>query len=297
VFAMGAHFETCLSPGGGNFFSVVANAADINKRVLYARRNGGVVARCLFALTTTHALLTFQVYSHVPGVQELVRVFAIDLAERMRTTIVPRGTVATLVASNWYDDGPRDLVGRFGNLDRLDFATVTPDTVAAELRATLNHDLDDITLPIVLAHHGLWQHAHLITGLATAVHACRHLPAQTFRDAACLAMRAGDLALADRLLGDHVAGVSYEYALTTHAVLLARVRPSLALAGLRASRDRSVRRAEDDRPDRNMLAAIALHALHRHRQAAAMFALAIRGRPELAGDAEYYGIDAALFQA
>jgi hypothetical protein len=297
VFAMGAHFQTCLSPGGGNFFSVVANAADINKRVLYARRDGGVVGRCLFALTTTHALLTFQVYSHLAGVNELVRVFAIDLAERMRTTIVPRGTVPTLVASNWYDDGPRDLVGRFGALDRLDFATLSPATVVAELRATLGHDLDDITLPIVLASHGLWQHPELVGALASTVLARRHLPAQTFRDAASLAMRAGDLALADRLLGEHVAGVSFEYALNTHAVLLARLRPSLALAALRESRDRSVRRAEDDRPDRNALAAVALHALHRPRQAAAMLALALRGRPELAGDLGYYGIGAELLQA
>jgi len=34
VFAMGTHFGTCLSPGSMSFFSVVANAADINKRVL-----------------------------------------------------------------------------------------------------------------------------------------------------------------------------------------------------------------------------------------------------------------------
>src|SRR5262249_26692754 len=41
IFQMGSHFETCLSPGDANFFSVFANAADINKHVVYARDREG----------------------------------------------------------------------------------------------------------------------------------------------------------------------------------------------------------------------------------------------------------------
>jgi len=41
VFLMGERFHTCLSVGDDNFFSVVANAADINKRVVHARDSRG----------------------------------------------------------------------------------------------------------------------------------------------------------------------------------------------------------------------------------------------------------------
>jgi hypothetical protein len=41
VFHMGRHFSTCLAPGAFNYFSVFANAADINKQVLYARDDSG----------------------------------------------------------------------------------------------------------------------------------------------------------------------------------------------------------------------------------------------------------------
>jgi len=218
-------------------------------------------------------------------------VFAIDLAERMHTTIVPRGAVETLLANEWYDDGPRDLVGRFAALDRLDFVQLEPATLVPALRDALGHDLDDITLPIVIAHEGMQRRPPLIAALAPHLLASHRTPPSTLRDAACLAMRAGDLALADRLLGNHAAGIGLEYALYTHAVLLARLRPSLALAKLRATRDRTVRRAEDDSPDRNALAAIALLSLHRPKQAATMLAHAVKRRPEIRSDIGYYGID------
>ena len=41
ILQMGNYMGTCLSLGGGNAFSTVANACDLNKRVLYAANGAG----------------------------------------------------------------------------------------------------------------------------------------------------------------------------------------------------------------------------------------------------------------
>ena len=52
VMHMGTPFQTCLSPDDFNFFSAISNAADINKRVIFARDSKKqVVGRCLLALS------------------------------------------------------------------------------------------------------------------------------------------------------------------------------------------------------------------------------------------------------
>ena len=124
VFAMGAHFDTCLAPDGCNFFSVVTNAADVNKRVLYARRDGQVVGRCLLALTDASHILTFNAYAHDGRLEleRLVRAHAEALAARMGTHLAARGRVSTLLGRDWYDDGAVDLVGRYDALAKEDFA-------------------------------------------------------------------------------------------------------------------------------------------------------------------------------
>jgi hypothetical protein len=279
VFAMGAHFETCLSPGGGNFFSVIANAADVNKRVLYARRGDRVVGRCLLAVTDSFAILTFNPYCHDRAVDfaAIVRTFAVELAARMRTSVASRGAVRLLVASDWYDDGPRDLVGRFGALDEaaLDLAHADPSTVVARLRAALGHEFDDITLPVVLALSSLHARPALVAPLARYVVAARS--SQVHISAAELAVEAGDLALADRLLGDHADAIRLEHHAWPGGKLLALLRPSRALARLRATRERSVRSWRDERGDRIAVAGVAMEALHRPRKAAELYQLAIEG--------------------
>jgi hypothetical protein len=277
VFAMGAHFETCLSPDGGNFFSVVANAADINKRVIYARRDGKVIGRCLLALTEAFAILAFQVYSHEPiALDDHVRTFILDLAKRMNTSVVPRGTVRLLLARDWYDDGPRDLVGRFRGLEEagLDFDTVEPAAVVGVLRAALDRELDDVTLPIVLAHGGFQRRPELVIPLAPSLLASR-VPLTRIQ-AAELALRAGDRALADRLLGDHARTVRLDDHPWHYGRTLAELRPSYTLARLRETRHRDVRSWEDDACDRTAVAGVAFEALHRPKQAAEMYRLAMR---------------------
>jgi hypothetical protein len=278
VFAMGAHFETCLSPRGGNFFSVVANAADINKRVLYARRDDRVVGRCLFAITDSLTLLAFNPYCHERiDFASIVRDFALELAARMRATIVTRGPVSTLVARDWYDDGARDLVGRFACLDEsFDLEAIPPDELVGKLREALGRDLDDVTLPFVLGHRD-FQKLFLPRHLAPLVPFILASNVSLIRiDAAQLALHNKDLELADRLLGDHDRAIRIEEYAWPNGEIVARLRPSRALARLRRSRPRSVRRWSDERGDRIALAGVALQALERPRKAAAMFRLAAK---------------------
>ena len=112
VFLMGDHFRTCLSPFDSNFYAAVANAIDVNKRVLYARNpRGSVQGRCLLALTSRGRLLTFHPYCHDDDERfsAAVAEFAATLARRMGTRCAAHGTVEPLEASGWYDDGPCDL--------------------------------------------------------------------------------------------------------------------------------------------------------------------------------------------
>jgi hypothetical protein len=275
VFAMGAHFDTCLSPDGSNFFSVVANAADINKRVLYARRGSRVVGRCLLALTETFAVLTFHAYCHdAIELPKLVGAFANQLAERVGTTVATQGSVATLLARDWYDDGARDLVGRFAALhdtSRLDLATIDPAVLPEVLRDVLGRPLDDMTLPIVLGLPGLHERPALIHALAPSLLAAGATMPTAMIRAARLAMRVGDPALADRLLGDHENAVDLRDAAWTDGELLAQLRPSVALARLRATRPRGVRRLGDETGERLAVAAVALETLRRPHQAAALY--------------------------
>ena len=277
VFAMGAHFGTCLSPGGGNFFSVVVNAADVNKRVIYAKRDGRVTGRCLIALTDTFAILIFNVYSHENlGLDTQVHDFVLELATKMGTSVVPRGTVRLLLGRDWYDDGPRDLVGRFRGLDDagLDFDAIQPANLVGILRSALEHEIDDVTLPVILGHHGLARRPELIFPLAPYILASA-APLTHFL-AADLALRAGDRVLADRLLGEHAGVVRLVDHTWHHGETLAELRPSFTLARLRETRSKAVRTWEDEPGDRCAVAGVALEALHRPKQAVAMYKLALR---------------------
>ncbi|MEO1615950.1 MAG: hypothetical protein AAFV88_08890 [Planctomycetota bacterium] len=106
---MGHHFATCLSPGDINFFSTIATAVDANKQVLYAHTTEGTfVGRCLMAIDTKGQLLVYSAYSRCLH-QELcaaIRQFAFRLATDMKTSVANEGEVETLVADDWYDDGP-----------------------------------------------------------------------------------------------------------------------------------------------------------------------------------------------
>lgn len=112
VFQMGDYFGTCLSHDGCNFFSVVTNAADINKRVLYAYDNKGVVqGRCLLAISDEGHLLNFHPYSHLKSEEfnpALLKVLH-HLAKELKTIYHIHGKISILMAKEWYDDGVSPL--------------------------------------------------------------------------------------------------------------------------------------------------------------------------------------------
>ena len=108
VLLMGFHFDTCLSPGSFNFFSTIANAIDINKRVVYGKSvDGRIIGRCLFTLTDDGKILTFHRYAHNPSdhFPSAVDEFAIRLANAMNTTVASQGSTPRLEATRRYDDG------------------------------------------------------------------------------------------------------------------------------------------------------------------------------------------------
>ena len=112
VLQMGNYFDTCLSFGGCNSYSTVANASDANKRVLYGRDGKGrIVARQLLALTIEDGLVGFHLYSTVDdpntrlAIVKRVRAFVERFAVRCGLTLATEGTVPTLLATTWYDDG------------------------------------------------------------------------------------------------------------------------------------------------------------------------------------------------
>lgn len=290
VFAMGAHFETCLAPGGSNFFSVIANAADINKRVLYARRDGRVAARCLLALTDAGQVLTFHPYAHDDrlGFPFLVRDFAAELAARMRSQVARTGRVATLLARDWYDDGVRDLVGRYGPHEAPAFARALQEVplsgAVALIEQTLGRPLDDVTLPVVVAAAALEQRPQLVAALAPRLLALATVPDETLLKAAHLATKAGDTALADRLMLGPASRADLHDGTWHWGQVLARLRPSFALARLRQTRRRGVRGWNGEWGVRLAVAGLAMEHLHRPRQAAAMYRRAIADEPWLANE-------------
>ncbi len=286
VFHMGAHFRTCLGPGAANFFSVLANAADINKRVLYARTAAGaVVARRLFCLTEDGAMLVFHAYCHETSIDfdtmsgELAR----DLAARMRTRVAGRGQVPCLVASRWYDDGPDDITGQLAFLaEGSAFRQRLSDAAPAELSALLATELggaaiDALLAPLIAGLPELSTRPELVHALLPLIRDRAHLAADAVLRLVALLESAGDAATAAELFGE---------ALERSAVLafrtqgwvgmdiiepLCRIDPGRALRAMRRTRPDGARSWRDEKhADRLVAAAGALERLRRPAQAAAL---------------------------
>jgi hypothetical protein len=112
IIQMGNYFDTCLSFGGGNAFSTVANACELNKRVVYATDGSGrVVGRKLIGLTAEGALIGFRTYSALrdkvgnTALRAIFRRYLTAFAARCGLTLADAGTVPRLFATAWYDDG------------------------------------------------------------------------------------------------------------------------------------------------------------------------------------------------
>lgn len=112
ILQMGNYFDTCLSFGNCNAFSTVANACELNKRVIFAHdTKGRVVGRKLIGLNEDGHLIGFHTYTSLKNTEanrQLRRVFARyceQFAADCGLTMAEEGTVPKLFAEHWYDDG------------------------------------------------------------------------------------------------------------------------------------------------------------------------------------------------
>ena len=181
VMKMGLWFDTCLSPGDINYFSTVANAADANKRLLVGRdENGTAQARCLFAITEQWHLLGFHVYAHEnrQWAEQTITGILQTVSDAVGAGIAPRGKVATLVATKWYDDGPHDLTSQLETLGpngeltkRLESA---PPASAFDLvTESLSAPLVEVALELILRSPVIQQSGARIASFAPLLTTCR----------------------------------------------------------------------------------------------------------------------------
>lgn len=112
ILQMGNYFQTCLSFGDCNAFSTVANACELNKRVLYARDGSGrVVGRKLLGLDAEGRLLGYHTYCSLSddagnaALSALIRQYVGDFASRCGLELTDTGTIPCLFTQDWYDDG------------------------------------------------------------------------------------------------------------------------------------------------------------------------------------------------
>jgi hypothetical protein len=289
IFAMGAHFKTCLSPGQFNYFSVFANAADINKRVLYARDDEGrVLGRCLMALTASGAILVFHPYAHATSLAfaDRVREYAEALAAAMGTHVVSRGEVPRLVAPEWYDDGPVDLCRRFAFLEQGSaFRRKLGEMAADELLATVEGEiaplpLNELVLSLFIELAEVQERPELARVVVLRLAELAEIPSRAAVTAARCALRAGDRALAERAFLHRVERHLIDgqrlqrwFDLEAAEVLLALdpvrvLRMLRATRGARRGRDRD---REDFTAERLFVEAQAHEALDRPRQALVLY--------------------------
>ena len=109
---MGNYFDTCLSRGDCNSFSTVANACELNKRVIYAVNTAGrVVGRKLLAINTEGRLVGFRTYTSMSdtttnrALRLVFRRYCEEIATSCNLQLADDGEVPLLFAENWYDDG------------------------------------------------------------------------------------------------------------------------------------------------------------------------------------------------
>ncbi len=283
IFQMGAPFGTCLTPGDFNFFSTLANAADINKRVLYARDDAGrIEGRCLFALSDGGGLLVFHAYctnNSLPFGQ-YVATLAVDLARRMNTVVVKSGHVSCLVSDDWYDDGAKDIAERFealreGSSFRAHLDSIEPAAIRMEVeRAFAPVPLNGLTLSLLLELDEFVRRPSLLPPLAGELEQAEGLAAWLWHRVVRLAYEAGDDALARRVFHRHLIPVIRNrkrqdgWCYGESAQVIAHLDPTVAIRLVRQTRSRGIRRDEDEpEPARRRILGLALRRLGRERRA------------------------------
>jgi hypothetical protein len=279
---MGAYFNTCLSPGDFNYFSVFANAADVNKKVLYARdERDVVVGRCLLALCDAGGILVFRAYCHDSraGFQAYVNGFAVDLANRMRTMVVDRGKVSSLVAPEWYDDGPVDLCDRFpflseGSPFRLALQSVHVNDLRELVSSVFEPvGVNGLTLALVLRLAEFDARPELVLPFRQDIEAVAGFPTELWRQVVHRFHRAGAGDFARQLVQRRLvpAILKQQWLSSEFGLTIAEVDPSAAVRLIQQTRANGIRRDEDENDDeRREILATAYRLLGRQKKARTM---------------------------
>lgn len=288
IMRMGEPFGTCLSPKSFNFYSAVTNAADINKRVLFATDAGGVIrGRCLLALTDEGHLLTFRVYAHADqqAIEQAVAAYAQELAGAMGSRLAAEAEIRELVATRWYDDGSVDLTKQWAFLHPdSHFMKGLKTWPAGECIAELerNAGRDGVTPRMVcrlLDSEAFRERPELSVALHDYVGAPVDLPPYWRLTFGEHLRRAGAtraaLAMIESLLSSNFRDDVHASARAA-SELIELGKPEQALRLLRQSRHPSVRDWPEDVGIRVHVVAKALEALGRPRQALELYRIAAK---------------------
>lgn len=298
VFRMGAHFKTCLSPDSFNYFSVFANAADINKRVLYAfSEEGRVVGRQLLCLNDSGQVVAFHSYSHGGQWQfkKHSASFVTRLCAKMKTNTGVSGKIATLVSSDWYDDGAIGLDEHLAFLDQGSpfvqwAANCQPNEFVVELQEKLGEVALEHAIPELYRRGLITDHPNRIIALAGLLN-YESLPGEWCVRVAKLIHQAG------QSLSPAIVKAVVQYLRTylgegwlDSSALdpLVEERPSLVLSILRETRERGVRSWKNETcAARLVIAGKSMLILKRPTQAAALFTLATEVEYDYYGAKQY----------
>lgn len=290
IMRMGAPFETCLAPGACNFFSTVSNAADINKRILYVRDpKGGIQGRCLLALTDDGALVAFNVYAHadLEIIKKAVTTYVLELAETMGTVVTANGKVRELISTQWYDDGSIDLTGQLDFLRPSSkfvttLATLPADELVPFLEQTLGSRIIPSSVICALAQQdAFYQRPELVLPLLPHIRTAATLQEWGRLRLVEMFHKAGKNDIALEILEPLILNIPYEGWEVSIAIQLNNIgQPLRALKLIRQSRPAWVKEWSDESGIRAMVAAKAMEALHRPRQALELYRIAAKVDPE-----------------
>jgi hypothetical protein len=291
---MGQPFETCLAPGAFNFFSAVSNAADINKRVVYARDLKGVIrGRCLLALTDEGHLLTFNIYAHThhDTIKKAITAFVLEVADAMRSTVAAQGQIRNLISTNWHDDGSIDLTNQLGFLKppskflKLLETVAVNDLVPALKQCIADSEITPSIISALSRTEGFRKRPELIVPLLPYIDEPAILDVWSRLSLVTITRRAGHTTKALELLDPLPHAVlAAAHANSWVQVEVARElieleQPHRALRLIRQSRSSRVRDWSDEPEERTLIAARALEELYRPRKALELYRIVSKAGP------------------
>lgn len=274
VLKMGGYFSTCLSPGADNFFAAVIDAADVNKRVLYARDSAGVAARTLLALDARGELVRYDTFHRAPNAEldEAISRFIRELLRRMGTRYAPNPDfVEVLMGRYWYCDCP--LPAPAGD----DLVTLLADSPVDEVVARLDREVGLSTATLIATITRLTgEPSKARPVLQLALERRHELPDDVLRSAATLAKAQGWRPLAETLIAERAPRLLWNRhrALDCFvAQVMLKQSPRALLRHLRAGRRRKGWERES-RPSVLLFAGRSLAAMNRPKKARHVLELA-----------------------